>query len=611
MKKVARSCASVALLTLIGLVGCNAGGGSGGGSGDVGTVTLTGIAAAGAPLVGIVHVIGANGVKASSPTGADGSFSVTVDGIASPYLLYAEGIVHQKFVGIYSVALHGGTANVTPLTDYILRLTLEKAPDITNWYLPVIPDSELVSSNLLDKSTNFVMASILPVLDAIGVSSNVNPLTTPFVADGTGMDCVLDVLQIDMTDTTVTVTNRLTGTHFTDDITITSDDSSAKLPYTDLNNMLPGLTDLAVINAGLQVLVDLYQGTPTEAELASFFSNYATGSLFLDQGGTVDELVSLWASGSGGPPPNGLMLILQGTISWDLPPIRIPPGYDRGYVIAMYGIIASDTPLRLETTFACSGVGASSDCRWHGDQKWTTFAVNANSTMDVGLDGTVTFGSNLNVDISDTFFHAYDNGVRSAILKGPGLPSDGVLMIHRHPEPVIDLYDEGDSWYPLTDSDIDSMPENGAYSLYLCTQEADAISGNLNLCDKIETYEDLDLGGATLPKAPYRPTVLDDSLFPLLMDPTSHNLNDLVHLASVSWTNPDDIRVDSAGFYVFTANDDLHFEYVNNDLAPDATTAPIDTTGLNPLSGYYGWIVVTVEDYFSRGFQTFWHSKSP
>src|SRR3989338_4099388 len=103
-------------------IGC--GGGGGGGTTPTTTTTsqkVSGVAAAGLPVVGFVYLKD----SASTPTtkgpteiGSDGSFSFDVTGLTAPFYLRAQGSVVGTSYDLYSATTaSSGTANINPLTN--------------------------------------------------------------------------------------------------------------------------------------------------------------------------------------------------------------------------------------------------------------------------------------------------------------------------------------------------------------------------------------------------------------------------------------------------------------------------------------------------------------
>ena len=108
------------LLSIV-IVAC---GGGGGGSTPAST-TITGTAAAGAPIVGTVTI-----KDSSTPAkdkfvtiAADGKYTIDVSGLTAPFMLRADGAVGGRTYSLYSAAASAdvnGTINITPLTDLIV-----------------------------------------------------------------------------------------------------------------------------------------------------------------------------------------------------------------------------------------------------------------------------------------------------------------------------------------------------------------------------------------------------------------------------------------------------------------------------------------------------------
>lgn len=103
--------------------GCGGGGGSESGSGAANTVS--GVAAAGSPLVGTVSLKDSSApAKVSSPVtiGADGAFAMNVDGMKPPFILKAQGAVGSTNYTLYSFAPGAGIANINPFAHLAVSL---------------------------------------------------------------------------------------------------------------------------------------------------------------------------------------------------------------------------------------------------------------------------------------------------------------------------------------------------------------------------------------------------------------------------------------------------------------------------------------------------------
>ena len=194
------------------LAGCGGGGG---------TTTLTastlvsGTAAAGAPIIGYVSVRDSSSktqpVKTGVAIAADGKYSVDVAGFTAPFAFLADGTVGGKRVQLYSAGLQadvGGTINITPFTDLMLR---NIAGTITTTLVDAIA-AKLpgLTAAQLDAKRVELTAQLTPILTAAGVNTSIDLLRATFNADSTGLDRVLDLVKVDTTvPTAVTITNIL------------------------------------------------------------------------------------------------------------------------------------------------------------------------------------------------------------------------------------------------------------------------------------------------------------------------------------------------------------------------------------------------------------------
>ena len=184
------------------IYGC---GGSGGGSTTTPTsTTLSGTAAIGAPISGTVVAIDVNGkVSTATSTNSLGAYTVDVGGMTPPFILSVVGTANGKQVTLNSVATAAGqTVNITPLTDLIVSIasgqvagsTLAASCTPVNNVVPASCISALkaatVTSNL-NSAVSAVKAMIQPIN-----TTNADPLNGAFVADGTGLDKVLDQILV-------------------------------------------------------------------------------------------------------------------------------------------------------------------------------------------------------------------------------------------------------------------------------------------------------------------------------------------------------------------------------------------------------------------------------
>ena len=166
---------------------------------------VEGTAAQGAPLADAsVSLRDAKGQYAAASADAAGHFQIEAAGMTAPFLLKATTPDGHT---LYGMAADLGTANVDPYTDLLVR----------SWYaqhggdadaafadrgpLPQTHDLQAADSKLVDKLSDVLAAQ---GLDATHFSL----LSTPFTADHSGFDGVLDQSRIDVATGSLQVAGR-------------------------------------------------------------------------------------------------------------------------------------------------------------------------------------------------------------------------------------------------------------------------------------------------------------------------------------------------------------------------------------------------------------------
>jgi hypothetical protein len=183
---------SVFILSLVAaalLAGCG-GGGSGGGVGG----TLGGTAATGAPVDGIVYVTDSNGIEVNVPVEVDGSFSISVEGMTPPYLLRV--VPNGGGDVLYSFASEKNiTVNITPLTT--LALHLAHNGDLDALYAAWSANVNALDDGLIEAQQEIINANLATLFDDYTVDATFYDfMNVAFTTDGTGIDGVLDTLDI-------------------------------------------------------------------------------------------------------------------------------------------------------------------------------------------------------------------------------------------------------------------------------------------------------------------------------------------------------------------------------------------------------------------------------
>ena len=182
------SCLALAMLAAGGLSGCGGGDDS---AAAAASATLTGTAATGAAIANAeLTATNAKGVSVKVRTGADGSYTLNI-AEAAPYLLSIGDAAGKLW---YSYAAQAGTANITPLTTLALLDAYGNKPlaDLAKaWSASALTsDAVLASAAKVNAHFKTLMAN-----QGLNAASH-NIFATPFAANHTGLDAVLDAMRV-------------------------------------------------------------------------------------------------------------------------------------------------------------------------------------------------------------------------------------------------------------------------------------------------------------------------------------------------------------------------------------------------------------------------------
>lgn len=267
-----KSLLAAGVAAMLALSACG-GGGGGSHSDSTGTsttpgtpvsTTLTGTAAVGVPIVGSVFAIDSKGaVSPVATTNAQGAFTIDVAGMTAPFILSVTGSAGGKQVVLNSIATAPGqTVNITPLTDLIVATASGQPAGtaLANLCAPEAGKAPAACTTALSNATSAqkldtAVAAVTEMIKPINTGST-NPLTGAFVANGTGMDAVLDQIQVTPADAqgamatvTLIATNNTLGS-----VTLPANaGGTATIP----TSTAPGADDLAKAKAAAAVLPEI------------------------------------------------------------------------------------------------------------------------------------------------------------------------------------------------------------------------------------------------------------------------------------------------------------------------------------------------------------------
>lgn len=180
------------------LVAC--GGGGGAGAGDAGqAVNVTGVAATGAPLANAtLQIYGKDGVAIlATPVtvAADGSYAATIPATATGPFVFEVDNGTEKIYSVLPAKTTAPVVNVTPIS-HLIAAKLSSTGNPFSLAKEMATSSTVFSAAEVSSTTSAVMAALQPLVTALQLDSNINPLSATFTANGTGLDRMLDSLDI-------------------------------------------------------------------------------------------------------------------------------------------------------------------------------------------------------------------------------------------------------------------------------------------------------------------------------------------------------------------------------------------------------------------------------
>ncbi len=227
------------LISLLILISQGCGGGGSAGS----KATVSGTAAFGAPAANAtITVKGTNGVSKTTATGADGKYSLDVTGLSAPFLLRVDLATGSA---LYSVGGQAGVINIHPFTDLIIQ-TWYKVQNKT-----IVAAFNDPANNPPPSATEVkVIAVVAKEITQKWLADNgIDPTTfdlisTPFDANSTGFDKVLDLTTVDangvitISDGTTTQTTTVTADTTDGSATISTTTSSGGTTSSSVSSVI-------------------------------------------------------------------------------------------------------------------------------------------------------------------------------------------------------------------------------------------------------------------------------------------------------------------------------------------------------------------------------------
>ena len=190
------------------LVACGGGGGTASLNSPA-TPSLSGVAAVGAPLSGAaITLTDSKGAQKTTTADDSGNFKFDdLSGMTGPFQIMAVMNLGERTVSHYSlVASVSGaqTANVTQLTSAFASL-LNNAGMLTSLTTEQLA---ALTPDQIEQAKQKILTTIKPLTSKI-VTGTFDPVSTPFVANGTGADLLLDHLDLTVRTNQISLTNKM------------------------------------------------------------------------------------------------------------------------------------------------------------------------------------------------------------------------------------------------------------------------------------------------------------------------------------------------------------------------------------------------------------------
>lgn len=484
------------VLSLAVLSGCGGGGGGGG------TTTpppqqaqkLSGVAAAGLPVVGYVYLKdSANNTLGPNPIASDGSFTFDITGLTAPFYLRAKGSVVGTSYDLYSATTTSGTANINPLTN----LAVAAAAGVSDPSTAYNNQTAITQANL-DKAVTDIQNMLKPLLDAY--NANINPITGAYTADHTGLDAVFDVVAVNIDTTTgsVAIVNNVTDATIASGTTTTLSTTTDTVTQTEIPPTQT-VTDLQAIQTMFsQFATAINKGASlTLADLEPFYAtNYGIND-GLNRTQTINDELSDFQGFT--------KTITSANLTIDA------MGAD--YKVNGFAYLSDGSFGFWEEGVIVTKEGGSWKFKGNGYKSEIDFSAETNRWIKA--DGTVQTESGFNSYIEDNGNYA----LQSARITGPGLPAGEITLSKPANEPVklwLDTQYQNntiptDSWnfYVMSDTAIGSISDNSTYTIEIYD------ANNALIETRTRKFS----------KRPFMRSELTDGHFPTFGGITSHSIS--------------------------------------------------------------------------------------
>lgn len=596
-KTVVAASAMACVFSLV--TGC----GGGGGGAAPAAKTISGVAAAGAPIIGTVYIKDSAGTEKSVPIGANGSYSIDLSSfspaLTPPYKLKAVGTVGTTTVTYCSVATaadEGGTINITPFTDLIVANIAGQVA--SNFYSSNSgSDASKITTAAINAQAQDLATKLTPVLTAMGVSSSVDLLRQSFTPGTSALDKVLDIVKVDVDPQTaaVQITNIIDNSQITGT-------AGGTMTGTLTAPTATNLTDLDQIRQGCSDFVARFATSlpsPTDAALMtlldpSFMDNGRNRTQFLDNLTSDGTIIGMKLGGVSFIEGAGTNLTAgKALVTFT---VTLPNNGNQQQVI----------------TWNFQKTGTAWKAMGNQRRVEIEIVASANHMQITSAQNPSRYLTGIALDIKDRYG---TSGVHHAVVTGPALPAPAGVTLYNQTANVSSI-SSGQFTLDSTGQDI-----NNVYWLnqdwYTPTQQAandaaiDAAfptGSDTNVPYTIKLYDSTNtlLAQYTeyLGKRPYKLSELSSAPFAVFTKPAS--MTDLTALqlntaTTIQWTLATGTASDWLDVQVFGTSGTLSVE---RSLTRSQTSASVTVTAQSGFSATGVAIWLSVVDSFNRRLET-------
>ncbi|WP_341677748.1 hypothetical protein [Niveibacterium sp. SC-1] len=440
--------------------------------------TISGSAAAGAPIVGTVTIKDANGTTRDVTIGENGKFTVDVSDLTAPFVFRATGIAAGTQWTVYSGASAAdvdGTINITPLTDLIIANVAGKlAADYFN-----SGNFTSLSKTQLDTESAKLAERLRPILDALGVNAAVDLLRTPFTPLQDQLDKVLDIIHVsyDSTDPAAivaTLTNIVTDEAITDSLATKAAEETNAPKMVTTSGVVDASGDIPAIRAALERYAALYAtNVPTAEQIkAKLTANFLQDDLGPDAFANAEVNDDFDNTG----------------LRFTDVEIEHIDYTDPNAVIARVSFSARDKNGQITSRQQGFRLRRTANGPWllHGNRQCIEVSMHARMDRELSdsvLGGPAQMTSGIEFELFENTPGNCDTAtpVAYAMIQGPGLPPGGIRY-SANPYSSFKL-DNGSTYYVMTDTRegapdmsnmINTIPAKASYKVTLY-DAADAV----------------------------------------------------------------------------------------------------------------------------------------